>query len=426
MALNPTFSLKPELAWEKLWMPRLSIQPGSQYLGQPRILLYYPDFGAFGGIEHYILHVTSFLKSNPGFKPIVVCSAGGRLQRYLHENGIDTHGIHTLPLFRRPALRPLDLATQAQLWWILRREKPDVVHIQIGHIENLIFKLMGCKLVYTFHGYGSLYSLSETTNSVRRWLKKPFQYLFRHFIKTVDSLIFVSFAERNRLIEEQYLPDTVTSHVIHDGIDVHRWQLRAQNTNRTQVRQKLGIPLDTLCVSYIGRMVSNKNPLQFIQFAARMTQIPGFEKTHFLMVGSGQDESLIRKHVSESAVADQIHVLGHRSDIPELMAVSDALVFLSEREGFGLGVLEAAAAKTLFVTYAAGGIPEILFLPETQRLMVPVGDEEALFARLIQLLQWPQEKKDMVQDQLGIVAKQFTLANMMQSLEAVYQDVMHD
>ncbi|MCB9759343.1 MAG: glycosyltransferase [Alphaproteobacteria bacterium] len=78
-----------------------------------------------------------------------------------------------------------------------------------------------------------------------------------------------------------------------------------------------------------------------------------------------------------------LELLGHRDDVPALLARADVFVHSSRTEGMGQAVAEAMAAGVPVVVTAAGGVPELV---GDAGLVVPPQDPDALRAALRQAL----------------------------------------
>jgi glycosyltransferase involved in cell wall biosynthesis len=84
-------------------------------------------------------------------------------------------------------------------------------------------------------------------------------------------------------------------------------------------------------------------------------------------------------------VADIVDFLGHREDVPMLLADADVFAFPSRTEAFPNGVIEAMAAGLPVVTSAVGGMLELIE-HDRNGLLVPPGDEHALAAAIINVI----------------------------------------
>ena len=67
---------------------------------------------------------------------------------------------------------------------------------------------------------------------------------------------------------------------------------------------------------------------------------------------------------------DRVHFLGHRPDVPDILAAADVWVMPSLSEGLPLALLEAMFAGKAIVASSVGGIPEVIE-PERDGLLVP-------------------------------------------------------
>ena len=108
-------------------------------------------------------------------------------------------------------------------------------------------------------------------------------------------------------------------------------------------------------------------------------------RARFRIVGDGPMRAALGHLASSLGVAHAVDFLGHREDVPALLAASDLLAFPSRTEAFPNGVIEGMAAGLPVVASGVGGILELV---EHGRngLLVPADDAAALAAAIVQLL----------------------------------------
>jgi starch synthase (maltosyl-transferring) len=152
--------------------------------------------------------------------------------------------------------------------------------------------------------------------------------------------------------------------VIPNSVDFDRFAL-AQPADLTV----FGIPLNSRVFIAIGRLERQKG-IDVLLDAVRMLfagsqfesntfgSIPA--DVHFLIVGDGPDANELRETSSRYQIADRIHFVGRRDDIPELLAASKALVLPSRWEGMPNVVLEAMAAALPVIATRVEGIAELV------------------------------------------------------------------
>ena len=96
----------------------------------------------------------------------------------------------------------------------------------------------------------------------------------------------------------------------------------------------------------------------------------------FALAGDGPDRAALEARAAELGVGARVRFLGHRRDVPALLAIADLFVLPSLFEGFPLSVLEAMAAGVPVVATAIGGTDELVS-SDTGTLVAP-ADPRAL------------------------------------------------
>jgi len=142
------------------------------------------------------------------------------------------------------------------------------------------------------------------------------------------------------------------------------------------LRHELGVA-DVPLVGVFGRLQKRKGQ----DLAIRM--LAGLESAHCLLVGGAafSDPHFVeelRKLAESLGVSRRVHFLGHRDDVPILMAITDVVLQPQrEPESFGLVTVEAMVAGKPVVATRLGGSEEILEHNVTGLLVEP-GDISAM------------------------------------------------
>jgi glycosyltransferase involved in cell wall biosynthesis len=117
--------------------------------------------------------------------------------------------------------------------------------------------------------------------------------------------------------------------LIHDAVDPDLFQPRDVRTNGGVLRQQYDVG-DAVLVGVVGRVEKAKEQLGFVQVAGEV--LKKTRKAAFFIVGKIKDPSYharIMKQIRTAGLSDHVHFIGHREDIPEVMAGLDVLVSLS-------------------------------------------------------------------------------------------------
>ena len=77
---------------------------------------------------------------------------------------------------------------------------------------------------------------------------------------------------------------------------------------------------------------------------------------NYLLVGDGPEVSLVCKLVKKYGLEKKVLFLGKQDNLEELYSISDLMLLLSEKESFGLVILEAMACGVPCVGTNVGGI----------------------------------------------------------------------
>jgi len=157
--------------------------------------------------------------------------------------------------------------------------------------------------------------------------------------------------------------------------------LPAAERSRGQVRSDLGAGERPVLLA-IGRLAPQKGYPMLLDAAAgwgRRTPAP-------LVAVAG--DGPLRAELQQRIDAEQLPVrlLGHRPDVPDLLAAADIVVLPSAWEARALVAQEALAAGVPLVATAVGGVPDLV---GDAAVLVPHGDAAALEAAVAGLLDDP-------------------------------------
>ncbi|MDX1302645.1 glycosyltransferase family 4 protein [Photobacterium sp.] len=220
-------------------------------------------------------------------------------------------------------------------------------------IPNAILASIGTKAkVITYRG---------TTGGLYR--HDPSAYL-THLNPRVDGIICVSDAVRRDVAKRVWkIKDNVIT--IYKGHQLDWYQVPA-----TQ-RSEFGLTDDHI----IAVCAAHVRPSKGISVLIKATYAIKNENFHLLLVGSGFEPHL--EEIAQSPMADRIHLVGHRKDVPSIMTMADFQVQPSiSGEGLPRTIIEAMANGTTSVVTTTGGSPELVDDGKTG-FVVPAGDADA-------------------------------------------------
>lgn len=174
-------------------------------------------------------------------------------------------------------------------------------------------------------------------------------------------------------------------HVVYDGFDRAGF-LASPSVPRGDLLERLGLPPSARVVASLGGLQRRKGQLDLLEaFATLAGSDPDLR---LVLAGGHNDEEYVRalfEAVSLHGLAGRVAFPGGLADPLSLLKAAEVVVQPSRSEGFGLAVLEAAAAGRAVVATRCGG-PEEVLEDGVSGLLVPPADPPALAAALGSLL----------------------------------------
>jgi len=139
----------------------------------------------------------------------------------------------------------------------------------------------------------------------------------------------------------------------------------------------------------------------------------------FRIVGAGPRRSELEELSHARGLASQVEFLGHREDVPSLLAAADAFVLPSRSEAFPNGAIEAMAAGLPVVASDVGGLRDLIENGRTG-VLVPPGNPEALAGALHSLIDNPAGAEAIGRAARGEVQQRYSFDRMVASFEDLY------
>jgi glycosyltransferase involved in cell wall biosynthesis len=209
------------------------------------------------------------------------------------------------------------------------------------------------------------------------------------------------------------LPDSRIS-VVRYGIDAERAVLDDDARAALTARYKL----PPRFMLFVGELNRRKNLVTLVRaFAKVAAQLPDVDLVLAGADGLGADE--LRAAIAAERVVDRVHLPGYagHADALGLMTMSEAFVFPSKYEGFGLPPLEAMVQGTPVVAASGGSVPEIV---GDAALLSDPSDVEALSVNLVRVITDSDTRAGLVERGFARAAT-FTWQRMASEIVAVYE-----
>ena len=143
----------------------------------------------------------------------------------------------------------------------------------------------------------------------------------------------------------------------------------------------------------------------------------------FVIAGEGPERATLEARASALGIAHRVRFLGHRRDVPPLLAIADLFVLPSLWEGLPLSVLEAMAAGVPVVATRIGGTDELVRDGETGTLAPP--ENGPALAEAIRAALYDRERVlRMAAAARALVEREHSSAVMVSATSALYEELL--
>ena len=353
-----------------------------------------------GGVEKGTLEIAAALVEN-GHRSMVM-SAGGRLVEQLRSAGSE----HFDWPIGKKSLATLLLIGKLRKFFI--EQQIDIVHVRSrlpAWIVYLAWKSMDPvnrpRFVTTVHGFNSVSWYSE-------------------IMIRGEKVIAVSNSVKQYVLENYLRAEADTITVIHRGIDreLYPYGYRPAESWVSDWYQQFPSLVEQKIVTLPGRITRLKGHEDFVKIIKTLVA-KSYAVTGVIAGGAEEKKreyfESLQALIKNEGLDNHIIFTGHRSDLREIMAVSDVVLSLTQKpESFGRTTLEALSMGVPVCGYAHGGVKEQLdvLLPEGE---VEPGNVQAVSNTLSRWFDDPP----------GIVREHdFLLGNMLDETLKLYEELV--
>jgi glycosyltransferase involved in cell wall biosynthesis len=191
-------------------------------------------------------------------------------------------------------------------------------------------------------------------------------FLSRVIYDILPDAVITTGEEIRRMMIERNKFDAGRIISIPTGVDLDQFDPKT-----VKPASKVGAP----CVGMIGVLRSWKGHLYFLE-AARLV-LKEFPSVRFFIAGEGPQRRNIESMIADLSLSGKVVMLGHREDVPRIIALLDVVVHPSyANEGVPQSVLQALAMGKAVVASDTGAIGEVVIDGKTGFLVRPRSAKE--------------------------------------------------
>ena len=344
-----------------------------------------------------------------GYEVVAVSSPGKELDELANSEGIRTIA---LPMERR--ISPFkDMKSLWQMWRLMRREKPDMVHSmtpKAGMVTMVAAWLTRVPIrIHTFTGL-----VFPTSTGLKRRI-----LMFTDWLTCACATHIIPEGEgvKADLINNKITKKNirVLGHGNIRGIDLNFFK-PAESNAPTHLEEKAPFTF-----VFVGRLVGDKGINELIAAFSHLNK--EHPATRLVLVGPEEEKIDPIKPETKSEIDRNpaIDAVGQRSDVRPFFTSADALVFPSYREGFPNVVIEAGAMGLPSIVTDINGSREIIIDGENG-MIVPSKDAEALYQAMKHFVENPEDVKRMAENARPLIASRYEQSYVRQCLKDFYKE----
>lgn len=323
---------------------------------------------------------------------------------YYHEVEVSNY-----PVFQYP---PYDLALANKMAEVINREELDILHVHYAmpHAICAILAKQMCnrdvKIITTLHG----------TDITVLGIDTSMKQMIKFGIEQSDRVTAVS----NSLVNQtrDMLETNKEIDVVYNFVDEREYYRK----DKRSLRKDYCIRDDEKVLIHISNFRKVKRVQDVIYaFSLIEKDIP----SKLLLVGDGPEDSECRQLVQKLGLENSVLFLGKQDNVSDLLSIADLKLLPSEKESFGLVLLEAMACGVPCIGTNVGGIPEVIDHDETGYI-AELGNVEQMAHYAVYMLKDDELMSQMSHRAREVVQNKFSSETILNQYEDLYEQVLVD
>ena len=254
----------------------------------------------------------------------------------------------------RCPLRKNLFAFARDLRQILQEGQYDILHshhyFASGYFLRIASKIPGLRLISHIHPTADVASgeWKAFPRPLYRWLMK----------RWIDCYADAILGASNATLEMIWGPQWHQNPRIHfqpNGIDISEFDI---NIDPQDIRQKLSLPPESKIVLTVGRHVPHKKHIIIPEIAKEICKQR--DDVYFVINGKGPLKDELENKIKQMGLEKRFRLISGLHSLVPLWKSSDVFLFPSSQEGFGIVVIEAAAAGLPVIARDIPGVGEAI------------------------------------------------------------------
>ena len=261
---------------------------------------------------------------------------------------------------------------------------------------------MHVKVIYTAHGLQFFKG-----GPLRDWIIFfPVEWFYAHWTNALITINTDDFHVSKYLpVKKRYMIQGV-------GIDKVPFQDAKRENARCQMREKLGVNSNDYLIISVGELSKRKNHASVLKAIAKLHN----PRIKYVIAGIGPEKNRLLNLSKKLGLEKNFRLLGYLNNLDDLYYAADLNVFVSKREGLGLGGLDGVAHGTYIIGTKDTGMSDYIVNPKIGMLM----DSPTDINELAKKISVAYKEKRKMQD--FSIVKQFEHENVDKEMKKIYKE----
>ena len=368
-----------------------------------------------GGAQENTLYTAQLLDNETFAVEVISGPQTGSEGSLIEEGRSKGVRITILPSLVRQVNPWMDFKALWQMVGYLRKNQYSIVHThssKAGILGRIAAKLAGIPvIIHTVHGW----SFHDHMPWVTRFAYIMLERICAHF---TDALIVVTDRDEQKGLQAG-IGKSSQYHKIRSAIPLKEFD--PLRTDRQLIRQELDIPMNSLVLGTVGRFSTQKNPIDWVYVAEKISQeIPD---CRFLMVGDGPLLPQVKALLLEKNLNNKFLLPGIQRNIPQMMAAMDVFLLTSLWEGLPRVIPQAMSMHLPVVATSVDGSTEIIMDGLNGYLCLP-GNVNCLVDRCLKLLKDSELRQAISLKGHETAIENFDLSQMIAQIDDLYNSFL--
>lgn len=324
---------------------------------------------------------------------------------FFHEVEVNNYSVFQYP--------PYDIALASRMADVIREEQLDILHVHYA-IPHAVCAVLGrdmagqagkrVGIVTTLHGTDITVLGDDAllTTAIRYGIEKS------------DVVTAVSTSLKNQTLE--LIQPNQTIETVYNFVDEREYYPRGGR----ELREAFGIEPDEKVLVHVSNFRKVKHVPDVIDTFIKTRK---YVKSKLLLIGDGPEKHEAMQLAKQTPYGEDILFLGKQENLAELYAMADLKLLMSEKEAFGLVLLEAMACGVPGIGTRIGGIPEVI-CHEKNGYIVELGDTDQAAHHAISLLLDDEKLQLFRKRAIQSVQNRFHSEKIVEQYEALYEKVV--